>query len=136
MTVDFPAVHCLNSSCTHIPCTVHAIPALRDALPRGILVQLVAVHVNHRQSLPQSCLCTYDIKPAFKLPLECQQLLISRHCNSYIGLNLFVYHLASLPSTVTFSPCLESVRQGIELVPRQAGLFLRDETSQTASAAV
>lgn len=56
--------------------------------------------------------------------------------NCYISLNLLDYHLTSPCGTVTFSPCLESLCQSIELVPHQAGLFWKDETSQTANAAV
>lgn len=89
---------------------------------------------SYLRSLPQSCSYTYDMKRAWKLPLERQRFIMFCLCNCYISLNLLVYHLASLPSAITFSPCL--VRQGIELVPRQAGLFLRDEPRQTANAAV
>lgn len=94
----------------------------RVELHTEILAQRVAVNVEYRQSLPKSCSCNKKI--ALKLPLQCLHFITIFPCNCYITLNLLVYHLASLPSSITFSPCLESVPQGIVLGPRQDALFL------------
>lgn len=106
-------IRCLNSSCTT------SNPATSAQFHTGILVQLVAVNANFCQSLMLRCSYTKDRKGAW----------------SY-SVCVIVTSLWICSIIIAFSPCLETTRQSIEFVPRQAGLSWSNETSQTASAAV